>query len=205
MGVVIKLKPLDEAIRMTDASGVSDTIWYTEPVTEAEAKLANNRADELLSVLKTQTGPQVPDKLEQLLLRKPLETIEGKPWTIRQAGISTMFGTKYLYPRKDEKGEEIPDTDKERGEMLNIGLAFMNAPRRGYVALHPEQVELFRRKMEELPVPKVPRAKISEILDVLEEKRNKTEVCTGIDAEDETPPENGSATVEAEVEEAEVS
>ncbi len=181
----MKVKYLDDPIVMPDRfTGKSNTVWYDWPVTEEEADDFNAQTESMITSLSSVTEDSVISVVNTLMNRKKSEEVIGKPWTIRQAVISAMFGNDYKRAAKDKQGNVPVEKQEVIGEMQNIGLGFIRALKGGFVTLDGDQLKLVRRKMYELPVPGFVAAIVNEHFDQLEDKRTKTEVVFGIDDED---------------------
>lgn len=205
----MKVKMLDQPIVMIDRfTNETETVWYTNPVTEEEAKVANSVREQIIDKLGDLEGDQAVLVVAELMSKSDVETTDGKPWTIRQAVISAMYANKYANIKKDKQGN--PEFEKEDvvANMHSIGHAFQHAPKMGFVEVDAKESLLIRRKMFELPVPGVVAGEVNRYFDQLEDD-SKKRVVFGIDDEDKvrilkSPVEDEQILQDEEEEEEEV-
>ncbi len=177
----LRIEGLDEKIvvpdREVDGDGVSKTVWYENPITEEDAERINNQAGLMLETAKSM---KTEDAMAALAMgsRKPTESTEGKPWTLRQAVVSSMYSNTYRDAVKDKNGPK-PERPEDVAEMARIGHAFTHAPLFGFVELDTDQIKLLRRKAVELPLPTYIYGVLIMTLDEVEGKAKKNKIEYG--------------------------
>ena len=176
----MKVKDLDNKYMWKN--GIDDTsepLRHTLPVTEEDMERNKRNYKSVLSSLKHSENEIL---INNLLNADFPEIREGKPWTTRLAIIACMYSSDYEYQKRSDKTDKaIPEKPEIVAEMQNIGLAFIRAPKHGYVELSADNLKLIRRKAYELPLKPEVKALLDERLDEIEGIRNKHLVTFGIE------------------------
>lgn len=187
----MKVKMLDQPIVLIDRfNNKTETVWYEVPLTIEEACTENDRVELLLDQVKNSSSDQAAVIINTLVSMKPAKKNEGKPWTIRQAVISAMYAVQYKHMEKDKQGNSKWEKEDVIAQMAAIGHAFQHAKTMGYVELDASDITLVRRKMYELPVPRVVSGEVNRYFDQLEGTRKRT-IHYGVDDEDKGETDNG--------------